>query len=98
MTSGLYREETLRSAYLYQIYAYLRSQAPGRPARPGDLRPVDALDYGQLHRDDVHAHAAGDEVSHAVLQSVVAACRGACSAAVAAGPRRGAPIVTAVRL
>ncbi len=27
LTSGWYREETLRSDYLYQIYAYLRSQA-----------------------------------------------------------------------
>jgi 5-methylcytosine-specific restriction enzyme subunit McrC len=27
LTSGWYREETLRSGYLYQIYAYLRSQA-----------------------------------------------------------------------
>ena len=27
LTRGWYREETLRSAYLYQIYAYLRSQA-----------------------------------------------------------------------
>ena len=27
VTSGWYREETLRSGYLYQIYAYLRSQA-----------------------------------------------------------------------
>ena len=26
VTSGWYREETLRSAYVYQIYAYLRSQ------------------------------------------------------------------------
>ena len=26
VTGGWYREETLRSAYLYQIYAYLRSQ------------------------------------------------------------------------
>jgi len=26
LTSGWYREETLRSAYIYQIYAYLRSQ------------------------------------------------------------------------
>lgn len=26
VTSGWYREETLRSGYLYQIYAYLRSQ------------------------------------------------------------------------
>ena len=26
LTSGWYREETLRSGYLYQIYAYLRSQ------------------------------------------------------------------------
>ena len=26
MTSGWYREETLRSGYVYQIYAYLRSQ------------------------------------------------------------------------
>jgi 5-methylcytosine-specific restriction enzyme subunit McrC len=32
VTSGWHREETLRSAYVYQIYAYLRSQA-GR----GDL-------------------------------------------------------------
>ena len=27
MTTGWYREETLRSGYIYQIYAYLRSQA-----------------------------------------------------------------------
>ena len=27
LTSGWYREETLRSGYLYQMYAYLRSQA-----------------------------------------------------------------------
>lgn len=27
VTSGWYREETLRSGYIYQIYAYLRSQA-----------------------------------------------------------------------
>ena len=26
VTSGWYREETLRSGYIYQIYAYLRSQ------------------------------------------------------------------------
>jgi 5-methylcytosine-specific restriction enzyme subunit McrC len=26
LTSGWYREETLRSGYVYQIYAYLRSQ------------------------------------------------------------------------
>ena len=26
VTSGWYREETLRSGYVYQIYAYLRSQ------------------------------------------------------------------------
>jgi 5-methylcytosine-specific restriction enzyme subunit McrC len=26
LTSGWYREETLRSGYIYQIYAYLRSQ------------------------------------------------------------------------
>jgi 5-methylcytosine-specific restriction enzyme subunit McrC len=26
VTGGWYREETLRSGYLYQIYAYLRSQ------------------------------------------------------------------------
>jgi 5-methylcytosine-specific restriction enzyme subunit McrC len=29
VTKGWYREETLRSAYLYQIYAYLRSQVGG---------------------------------------------------------------------
>lgn len=27
MTSGWYRKDTLRSGYIYQIYAYLRSQA-----------------------------------------------------------------------
>jgi 5-methylcytosine-specific restriction enzyme subunit McrC len=27
VTAGWYREETLRSGYVYQIYAYLRSQA-----------------------------------------------------------------------
>jgi 5-methylcytosine-specific restriction enzyme subunit McrC len=27
MTTGWHREETLRSGYVYQIYAYLRSQA-----------------------------------------------------------------------
>ena len=26
VTAGWYREETLRSGYVYQIYAYLRSQ------------------------------------------------------------------------
>jgi 5-methylcytosine-specific restriction enzyme subunit McrC len=26
LTSGWYKDETLRSAYVYQIYAYLRSQ------------------------------------------------------------------------
>ena len=29
VTSGWYREETLRSSYVYQIYAYLRSQVGG---------------------------------------------------------------------
>ena len=29
VTSGWYREETLRSTYVYQIYAYLRSQVGG---------------------------------------------------------------------
>jgi 5-methylcytosine-specific restriction enzyme subunit McrC len=30
LTSGWYREESLRSGYVYQIYAYLRSQVGGR--------------------------------------------------------------------
>lgn len=32
LTSGWYREETLRSGYLYQIYTYLRSQVGGGDA------------------------------------------------------------------
>jgi len=32
VTSGWYREETLRSGYMYQIYAYLRSQVGGGDA------------------------------------------------------------------
>ena len=38
VTRGWYREETLRSGYVYQIYAYLRSQeGKGEPARGGSL-------------------------------------------------------------
>jgi 5-methylcytosine-specific restriction enzyme subunit McrC len=33
VTSGWYREETLRSGYIYQIYAYLRSQVGQGDAR-----------------------------------------------------------------
>lgn len=41
VTSGWYREETLRSGYVYQIYAYLMSQA-------GSGNPLDQISAGLL--------------------------------------------------
>jgi 5-methylcytosine-specific restriction enzyme subunit McrC len=55
VTSGWYREETLRSGYVYQIYAYLRSQV-GR----GDLL-ADQASGMLLHP------AVGGEVDEAVV-------------------------------
>ena len=60
LTSGWYREETLRSSYLYQIYAYLRSQlgrgdpvadhAEGVLLHPAVGETVDEAAFIQGHR------------------------------------------------
>ncbi|MGY3041384.1 5-methylcytosine-specific restriction enzyme subunit McrC [Rhodanobacter sp. TND4EL1] len=60
VTSGWYREETLRSGYVYQIYAYLRSQvaqgdaladkACGLLLHPAVARQVDELVVIQGHK------------------------------------------------
>ena len=60
MTSGWYREETLRSGYVYQIYAYLRSQvgrgdaladcASGLLLHPAIGKTVDEAAVIQGHR------------------------------------------------
>jgi 5-methylcytosine-specific restriction enzyme subunit McrC len=60
VTSGWYREETLRSAYVYQIYAYLRSQvgrgdpradqASGLLLHPSTGEMVDEMVAIQGHR------------------------------------------------
>ena len=55
VTRGWYREETLRSGYIYQIYAYLRSQEGN-----GDLLAEDAS--GLLLHPSV-----GDMVNEAVV-------------------------------
>ena len=49
LTSGWYREETLRSGYLYQIYAYLRSQA-GR-GNPAEDRAEGLLLHPSVEKD-----------------------------------------------
>jgi 5-methylcytosine-specific restriction enzyme subunit McrC len=55
VTRGWYREETLRSGYVYQIYAYLRSQE-------GDSDPLSANATGLLLHPSV-----GDRVNESVV-------------------------------
>jgi 5-methylcytosine-specific restriction enzyme subunit McrC len=55
VTRGWYREETLRSGYVYQIYAYLRSQE-------GNGDPLSANAIGLLLHPSV-----GDMVNESVV-------------------------------
>ena len=55
VTSGWYREETLRSGYMYQIYAYLRSQ----------------VGQGDLFADGAHGLLLHPAIGHMVDETVV---------------------------
>ena len=56
VTAGRYREETLRSDYIYQIYAYLRSQEKGD-------RPFADVSEGIL----LHPSVGGEMINEAVV-------------------------------